>query len=126
METFDKLLVIKTELEKQVRIITKLIAAKEEVVTAITDIKFLKRHSGNKMLTGTSGKIGEEDILLRKVKLSTVSGCVSIPDLFLSLAETKLGNIGIKAEEIVEKNEQPWTCSKCGLDAHNCKCRGYK
>jgi len=37
----------------------------------------------------------------------------------------------IHKRKIVELNkiihslsEQPWECSKCGLDAHNCKCRG--
>ena len=94
----DKLLEIKEACEITISKIDRLLKDKSDLEQAIQDLKYLKRHSGEMIFTGNSGRINERDVMLRKVKVNTLGGCVAVPDLLIELAEKKLIELSLISE----------------------------
>lgn len=93
---------IASDAEIKLNKVNKLINDRLSVQQSIEDVRYMKAHAGEMFFTGNSGKIGERDVYLKKIKLNTIAGCVAIPDLILSLAEKKLRNIEIEENEMLE------------------------
>lgn len=96
----DKLVKLKEEAEIKIRRINKLLSTKAEIEQAIEDLKYIEKYSGEMILTANNGKIGERDILLRKVNVNLLAGCVAVPKLLLELAENRLKKIEKEVETL--------------------------
>lgn len=96
----DKLVKLKEEAEIKIRRINKLLSTKAEIEQAIEDLKYIEKYSGEMILTANDGKIGERDILLRKVNVNLLAGCVAVPKLLLELAENRLKKIEKEVETL--------------------------
>lgn len=105
MINIDKLQELERIVNKQSKDIARIIEKYNKATLAIQDIKFLKQFAGGMFFTGTSGKIGEENIYLKYVKLNDIGGCVRVPDLLLDLANRRLLEIENEIEILL--NEYP-------------------
>ena len=92
---------VKESAEIKAAKIGRLLDDKAAMEQAIEDLKYLQKHAGEMIFTGNSGKINERDVLLKKVKINTLAGCVAVPKLLIELAQKKLVKIEAEAEALV-------------------------
>ena len=97
----EQLIDERNKAEVKVAKINRVLDDKAALEQAIEDLKFLQHHAGEMIFTGNSGRIGERDVMLKKVKINTLAGCVAVPKLLIELAEKQLKLIHAKAEQLV-------------------------
>ena len=97
----EKLMKIKNDAEIQVSKITRLLNDKQDLEKAVEDLNYLKRHAGEMIFTGNSGKINERDVLLKKIKINTLDGHVAVPNFLLELAKKRLIEIDVEAANML-------------------------
>ncbi len=101
--TTEKLMRLKDQADIKSSKITRLLDDKKALEKAIEDLNYLKLHAGEMIFTGNSGKIGDRDVLLKKVKINTLAGCVAVPDLLLDLAAKRLVEIETESNTMLGK-----------------------
>lgn len=99
----EKLMIIKDEADIKSAKITRLFEDTREIKKAIEDLKYLQRHAGEMIFTGNSGRIGDRDVMLKKVKINTLAGCVVVPALLLELADARLAELYKESDDIIKK-----------------------
>jgi phage terminase large subunit-like protein len=96
-----ELMEVKEAAEIKAAKIGRLLDDKTAIERAIEDLTHLQKHAGEMIFTGNSGKVGEKDVLLKKVKINTLAGCVAVPKLLIELAQKRLIEIESDAEKLV-------------------------
>jgi len=84
---------MKNDIEIKLNKINRLINDISDLKKAKEDIKYLQKHAGEMFFTGNSGKIGEREIYLKKIKINTLAGCKDVPELLIVLADKRLEEI---------------------------------
>jgi len=100
----EKLEAIKDKYEIKVAKIKRLLDDKKAVEEAISDLEYLKKHAGTMLFQGRTGKIGDE-VMLRTIKINTLSGCVAVPKLLSELALKRLAEIEHEADVLSSTEE---------------------
>jgi hypothetical protein len=100
----NRLLALEVEAQHRVNEISNLLVRNEKLDDIINTISIWKRQAGKLLITGISGKIGD-DTIMGQINLSHLSGAVAVPDLLLKLAHKKLSELDAEAERILSQTE---------------------
>ena len=101
----DKLIKIRNEAEAKRNKIDNLLQKHKELQQLIINVNSLRRNAGEMIFTGRSGKISEPNLLLQKIIINDIGGCVAIPRLILALANKRLKEYETELNVFVKEAE---------------------